>query len=87
MTTGLGITYHNDFEVQIYNMQKPTKDCVIQDFTYDYYTKYLQHKKLLSKKKVEKNLASLINSITNKIVDESKNFDPKAHLEKMKINM
>jgi len=68
-------------------MQKPTKDLVIQDFTYDYYTKYLQNKKLLSKKKVEKNLASLINSITNKNPDESKNFDPKTHLEKMKINM
>jgi WD40 repeat protein len=60
---------------------------VIQDFTYDYFTKYLQHKKLLSKKKVEKNLASLINSITNKNVDESKNFDPKAQMEKMKLNM
>ncbi len=68
-------------------MQKPTKDSVIQDFTYDYYTKYLQNKKLLSKKKVEKNLASLINSITNKNADESKNFDPKANMEKMKLNM
>ena len=51
---------------------------MIQDFTYDYYTKYLQHKKLMSKKKVEKNLASLINSITNKNVDDTKINDAKS---------
>jgi hypothetical protein len=60
VTTGVGLSYHNDFEVQIYNIQKPTKEAVPLDYTLDYFTKVLQQRKLLSKKKVEKNLASLI---------------------------
>lgn len=29
ITTGMGIAYMDDFEVHIYNVQKPTKECVI----------------------------------------------------------
>jgi hypothetical protein len=60
VTTGVGLSYHDDFEVHIYNIQKPTKEAVIQDFTFDYFNKVITQKKLLQKKKVEKNLAALV---------------------------
>lgn len=84
VTTGVGLSYHNDFEVHIYNIQKPSKETVIQDFTYDYFSKVIQQKKLLAKKKVEKNLASLISQLT--AGQEQKVFDPKVALEKMRAN-
>lgn len=64
VTTGVGLSYHNDFEVHIYNIQKPTKEAVIQDFTYDYFHKITQQRKMMAKKKVEKNLAALVSQIT-----------------------
>ena len=33
ITTGLGIAYLNDFKVDIYNIQKPSRDHVIPDYT------------------------------------------------------
>jgi len=47
VTTGVGLSYHDDFEVHIYNIQKPNKEAVIQDFTFDYFNKVVTQKKLL----------------------------------------
>ena len=41
VTSGLGISYTNDFEVEIYNIQRPCKAALLADFTYDYYSKVL----------------------------------------------
>lgn len=84
VTTGIGLSYHDDFEVHIYNIQKPTKEAVIQDYTYDYFTKVIQQRKLLAKKKVEKNLAALVSQINAS--EPPKVNDPKVALEKMKSN-
>ena len=41
ITTGIGIAYMNDFVVAIHNIQKPSKDAIIQDFTHDYFIKVI----------------------------------------------
>ena len=46
VTTGIGLAYHNDFDVQIYNIQKPTKEAVLHDFTLDYFNKVIEQRKI-----------------------------------------
>lgn len=41
ITTGIGIAYLNDFAVSIYNIQKPSKEAVISDYTHDYFIKVI----------------------------------------------
>lgn len=50
VTAGLGIAYLDDFEVQVYNIQKPTKEAVLQDYTHEYFMKVIQQRKLNFKK-------------------------------------
>lgn len=45
VTTGLVIAYNNSFEVAIYNIQKPSKEAVIPDYSADYYNKIIASKK------------------------------------------
>ena len=46
VTTGIVITYLNDFEVHVYNIQRPSKECVPTDFTYDYFMRVVNARKL-----------------------------------------
>jgi hypothetical protein len=41
ITTGLGIACIDDFEVQIFNIQKPAKEAVMSDYTFEYFMKVI----------------------------------------------
>jgi len=73
ITTGLGLAYQGDFSVDIYNIQKPSVETVVPDFTHDYFTKYLIQRKVNAKKaaKPDKTLAKLIQSVREKKAEES----------------
>jgi hypothetical protein len=60
------IAYTGQFEVVTYNIQKPCKEKFLGDYTLEYFNKLIMQKKLNQKKKVEKNLASLIKSVKQK---------------------
>ena len=72
ITTGLGIAYSNYFTVEIYNIQKPSRDNVLPDYTHDYFTKVITARRINVKKaekaalKPEKTLASLIKTAREK---------------------
>lgn len=86
VTTGICLSYHEDFEVHVYNIQKPTAQAVLPDLTYDYFSKLIQQRKLLAKKKVEKNLASLVAQINATAAPASAANESKQQLEKMRSN-
>ena len=73
ITTGIGLAYQGDFSVDIYNIQKPSVETVIPDYTHDYFTKYLLQRKVNAKKaaKPDKTLAKLIQSVREKKAEES----------------
>lgn len=66
ITTSMVVSYLGSFDVQVYNIQKPSKEKVLGDFTLEYFNKLIMTKKLAQKKKVEKNLASLVKTIRQK---------------------
>jgi len=47
----------------VYNIQKACKEKVHPDYTMEYFNKLIMQRKLNAKKKVEKNLASLIKTV------------------------
>lgn len=63
ITTGLIIAYRNLFEVNLYNIQKPSLEAAPQDHSQEYYSKLVISRKLTQKKKNEKTLAQLIRNI------------------------
>jgi hypothetical protein len=63
ITTGLVIAYHNSFDILIYNIQKPSKEIVLPDYSLEFLNKLVMAKKLASKKKPEKTLASLVKTV------------------------
>ena len=77
ITTGLGIAYCNDFQVDIYNIQKPSRDNVIPDYTQDYFAKVITARRINVKKaekaaaKPEKTLAALIKSAREKAAEKT----------------
>lgn len=85
VTTGIGLSYHNDFDVRIYNIQKPTKETVLSDYTLDYLNKVIEFRKLQSKKKPEKNLAALVNQITSE-TQAKQQVDQKSIVQKLNAN-
>lgn len=46
ITTGLSLSYLGTFDVAIYNIQKPSKDCIIGDYSSDFFNKLIAQKKL-----------------------------------------
>ena len=70
VTTGMCITYLNDFEAHIYNIQRPSKENVPTDHTYDYFMRVVMARKLAIKKasQVQKSVTiqSFIASVTGK---------------------
>ena len=63
VTTGFLVAYKNTFDVQIYNLQSPSKETTPLDYSQDYFSKILVQRKLNAKKKNEKTLSSLIRLI------------------------
>jgi len=39
VTTGLVVGYLNHFDVQVYNIQRPSKEQVLADYTIDYFNR------------------------------------------------
>ena len=72
MTTGIVIAYTNQFEVVVYNIQKPSKDGILPDYSKDYFDKIIAQKKLSQKKKPEKSLSSLLKTVKSKEPDSTK---------------
>ena len=76
ITTGLGVAYVNDFSVEIYNIQKPSRESVLADYTHDYFTKVMTQRRINAKKaekaaaKPEKTLASLLKSAREKVAEK-----------------
>lgn len=60
VTTGIVIAYKNSFDVDVYNIQKPTKDAAPLDYSQEYFTRIMLSRKLNNKKKNEKTLANLV---------------------------
>lgn len=60
VTTGVVLAYLHTFDVDLFNLQTPSKDTVPQQFSQDYLTKILLARKVVTKKKPEKNLATVI---------------------------
>jgi hypothetical protein len=50
ITTGICVTYMNDFEVHVYNIQRPSKENVPLDNSYDYYMRVVLARKVAAKK-------------------------------------
>ena len=50
ITTGICVTYLNDFEVHVYNIQRPAKENVPTDNSYDYYMRVVLARKVAAKK-------------------------------------
>ncbi len=46
MTTGIVLAYTNQFDVVVYNIQKPSKEGILPDFSKDYFDKIITQKKL-----------------------------------------
>ena len=95
ITTGLGIAYTNDFNVDIYNIQKPGRDSVLPDYTQDYFAKLITARRISAKKaekaalKPENTLASLIKSAREKAAEktQSKTITQSAMIEAMKTSV
>lgn len=86
ITTSLGVSYHNDFEVEIYNIRRPSKSAVLMDFTYDYFQKVIAQRRVNAKKKQEKTLASLVKSLAQTDSSAVPAEDPDKALELMRSN-
>ena len=92
ITTGLGITYTNDFNVEIYNIQKPCRENVFPDYTQDYFAKLITARRISAKKaekaalKPENSLASLIKSARDKAAEkaQSKSVSSATMIEAMR---
>ena len=69
ITTSIVVSYQNQFDVVIYNIQKPNKDNALPDYSFEYYNKIITQKKLNQKKKVEKSLTQLIKTVRSKEAD------------------
>lgn len=63
VTTGLVIAYKNTFDVEVYNIQAPTKETIPEDYSNEYYSRIMVQRKLNVKKSKEKTLASLIKTL------------------------
>lgn len=63
ITTGLIVAYRNTFDVEVYNIQAPTKLAAPLDYSHEYYSRVMVQRKLSVKKKNEKTLTQLIKSI------------------------
>ena len=73
VTTGLVVAYQNTFDVQIFNIQRPSKENVLPDYSIDYFNKIIAQKKLSQKKKPgEKTLTQLIKTVRSKEASDSK---------------
>ena len=67
ITTGTVVAYLNSFDVQIFNIQRPSKDNVMPDYSIDNFNKIIGQKKLQQKKKPgEKTLTQLIKTVRSK---------------------
>ncbi len=69
MTTGLAVAYLNQFDVVVYNIQRPNKDGVLPDYTIDNYNRILAQKKATQKKggkANEKTLTMLLKTVRSK---------------------
>ena len=79
ITTGLGLAYLNDFSVEIFNIQKPSRENVIPDYTQDYFAKVITARRINAKKaekaaaKTEKTLAGLIKTARDKFQEKGVN--------------
>ncbi len=51
------MAYLGHFEVVVYNIQKPSKEKILADYTLEYFNKLIIARKLALKKKNEKTLA------------------------------
>lgn len=60
------MAYLNTFDIQIYNFQKPSKEVIPLDYSYDYLNKLIMQRKINMKKKPEKNLATLVKTVRQK---------------------
>jgi hypothetical protein len=63
ITTGIVLAYQGSFESYLYSIQTPSKERVPADYSIEYYNKLILHKRLSAKKKVEKNLATLVKTV------------------------
>lgn len=63
ITTGFTIAYKNTFDVDIYNIQRPSKDSCPENYSQEYYSKIMVARKLNAKKKNEKTLQQLVRDI------------------------
>jgi hypothetical protein len=63
VTTGLVVAYMNTFDVDIYSIQKPSKETTPGDYSMEYLNRIMVQRKLASKKKNEKSLAQLIKNV------------------------
>jgi hypothetical protein len=57
ITTGLILAYTNTFDVEVYNIQAPTKQAATGDYSHEYFSRVMVQRKLSIKKKNEKSLA------------------------------
>lgn len=56
ITTGIVVAYLNQFDVLVYNIQKPSKEAVPGDYSQEYSNKIIVQRRLNAKKKNEKTL-------------------------------
>tara|TARA_B110000305_G_C19312512_1_gene574677 strand:+ start:53 stop:481 length:429 start_codon:yes stop_codon:yes gene_type:complete len=65
ITTGFIIAYKNTFDVDIYNIQRPSKDACPENYSQEYYSKIMVARKLNANKikKNEKTLSQLVREI------------------------
>ena len=56
ITTGIIIAYLGTFDVEVYNIQRPSKDATPENYSQEYYSKVMVARKLNAKKKNEKTL-------------------------------
>jgi hypothetical protein len=68
------VAYLNHFDVQVFNIQRPSKEQVLPDLTMDYFNKVSAQKKANQKKKQgEKTLSQLIKTVRQKEMSGSVN--------------
>ena len=80
----------NDFTVQIYNIQKPSPETVLHDYTHDYFIKLVTQRRVNAKKtaRQEKTLAALIKSVKEQKGDDQENKkSPEEVMQSMKDNI
>jgi hypothetical protein len=66
------VAYLNQFDVQVYNIQRPGKEQVLPDYTIDYFNLVSSQKKANQKKKQgEKSLSQLIKTVRQKELSTS----------------